>query len=54
MRSYSFLCSKQPPVVRRGSKKVRLVEPRAAWPFQVEGAAGWAVAVHAAFLSPWS
>ena len=36
-----FLCSKQPPVVRRGSKKVRLVETRAAWPFQIEGAAGW-------------
>ena len=37
----AFLCSKQPPVVRRGSKKVRLVETRAAWPFQIEGAAGW-------------
>ena len=37
----AFLCSKQPPVVRRGSKRVRLVETRAAWPFQIEGAAGW-------------
>ena len=37
----AFLCSKQPPDVRRGSKKVRLVETRAAWPFQIEGAAGW-------------
>ena len=41
VRSYSFLCSKQPPV-------------EGAFAFQVEGAAGWAVAVHAAFLSPWS
>merc|ERR1711938_41072 len=42
VRSCSFFMQQATTgCARRGSKKVRLVETRAAWPFQIEGAAGW-------------